>query len=118
MKETEAFRILGSADRQILLHELVRTDGGVAEEELARRVAARRHRISPESLSEEDIERAHVRLVHFHFPLLRELSIIEQNEDEVSLTKSERRDQLLKAASELEGWPYTVSRNPHLRDPD
>lgn len=109
MKETEAFRALGSADRQILLHELLQTDEGLPEEELARRVAARRHRTSPESLSEEDIRRAYIRLVHFHFPLLRELRIIERNEDEVSLTESERRDQLLDAATELDGWPYAAS---------
>ncbi|RDI73015.1 hypothetical protein DWB78_04870 [Halopelagius longus] len=108
MKETEAFRVLGSADRQILLHELVRADEGMAEEELARRVAARRHRTSPDSLGEEDIERAHIRLAHFHFPLLRDLRIIEQNEDEVCLTESERRDQLLEAAAELDEWPYAL----------
>lgn len=105
MKETEAFRALGSADRQILLYELVRRDGEVVEEELAREIAAHRHRIAPESISEEKINRAHMRLVHTHLPMLRELNLIEQDGSEVSLTDGEPKDQLLEVASEFGEWP-------------
>lgn len=105
MKETEAFKALSSADRQILLSELVRADGVVTEAELARRVAARRHHLSPKSVGGEEIDRAYIRLVHFHFPLLRELNVIEQDGEEVALTESEQRTQLLEAARELEEWP-------------
>lgn len=105
MKETEAFKALSSADRQILLSELVRADDVVTEGELARRVAAHRHQLSPKSVDREEIDRAYIRLVHFHFPLLRELDVIEQEGDEVALTESEQRTQLLEAARELEEWP-------------
>lgn len=105
MKETEAFRALGSADRQILLYELVCADEVVTEEELARQVAARRHQIPPRSVDEEKIERAYIRLVHLHFPLLRELNIIEQDGGTVDLIEGTQRAQLLEAARELEEWP-------------
>lgn len=105
MEETEAFRALGSADRQILLHELLRADGGVVETELARQIAARRHRLAPEAVSAEKIERAHLRLVHKHIPLLRELDVAESDDGEVTLTGERAREQLLEVASELEDWP-------------
>lgn len=105
MKETEAFRALGSADRQVLLHELVTTDGKTTEEELSRKVAARRHQIPPAKISEKKIERAHVRLVHVHLPLLLDLNIIERDDHKVTLTNDERRDQLLEAAEVIETWP-------------
>lgn len=73
MKETEVIKALASADCQVLLNELIHTDGRATEEDLARRVAAERHQIPPETISEEQAERAHVRLVHFHLPLLLEL---------------------------------------------
>lgn len=105
MEETEAFKVLGSADRQLLLYELIHSDRGENEEKLARRVAAYRHRSPPESISNEQVERAHIRLVHVHLPLLRRLGVIEQDGDEVTLTDDGCRDQLLDAATELEGWP-------------
>lgn len=104
MKEIAAFRALASADRQFLLHELVRTDGKASEEELSRQVAARRHQLAPETINEETIDRAHLRLVHVHFPLLRDLDIIECDEGTVALT-DECRDHLLEAAEMLEEWP-------------
>lgn len=104
MKESEAFKVLASADRQLLLYELVRTDAPTAEEELARKVAARRHQITPETISEEKVERAHVRLVHEHFPLLLDLDVIKQDGGKVALT-DECRDQWLEAAKALEVWP-------------
>lgn len=105
MKETEAFRVLCSADRQILLHELAQVDEAMDEEELARKISACRHGLPRESIGEEMMGRAHARLYHIHFPLLRELDIIEQEGGEVALTDGERKDQLLDVASELEGWP-------------
>lgn len=105
MKETEAFRVLGSADRQILLHELLRTDEGMTEERLARQLAARRHRLPPTRVSEEMIQRARIRLIHVHFPLLRELDLLEQDDGEVVLTAGKHQERLLEAATELEDWP-------------
>lgn len=104
MRETEAFRVLASADRQLLLHELVCTDEPATEGELSRKVAARRHQISPETISEEKIERAHVRLIHEHLPLLLDLNVIERDGDRVALTDA-CRDQWLEAAKTLEVWP-------------
>ena len=43
MDETEAYRMLVSADRQLLLHKLVHADREVSEEDLSRHVAAGRH---------------------------------------------------------------------------
>ncbi|SFG92874.1 hypothetical protein SAMN04488063_3347 [Halopelagius inordinatus] len=105
MEETEAFRVLGSADRQLLLYELIHSDRGVSEERLARRVAAYRHRSPPESVGSEQVERAHIRLVHVHLPLLRRLDVVERDGDQVTLTDNRSRDQLLEAAAELDGWP-------------
>lgn len=105
MDETEVIRVLASADRQLLLHELVRMDGKTTEEELSRRVAAGRHQISLETVSEEKIDCAHFRLTHVHLPLLLDLNIIEWNEGKLALTDDEHRNQLLETAEALEAWP-------------
>lgn len=105
MEETKAIRALASADRQLLLNELIHTDGRVTEEELARRVAAGRHQIPPENISEEQAERAHIRLVHFHLPLLLDLDIIEWDNGEVTFAHDMCRDDLLDASELLEEWP-------------
>lgn len=104
MNESAIFRMLASADRQLLLYELERADEPLTEEELARRVAARRHDISPDKVSAEKVERAHIRLVHKHFPLLRGLDVIEQTGDGLALN-DECRDEWIEAAKTLEAWP-------------
>lgn len=104
MKETDALQALASADRQILLRELVQTDGGVDETELARKIAADRHNLPPEAVSEEKVERARVRLYHVHLPLLSDLDIVDWEDGTVAFTDDERRDQLLDVASEFGDW--------------
>lgn len=104
MKESAAYRMLASADRQLLLYELERADGPLTEEELARRVAARRYGISPEKISTDKVERAHVRLVHKHFPLLLGLDVIERSGGGLVLN-DERREQWIVAAKTMEAWP-------------
>lgn len=105
MEETEAVRVLASADRQLLLNELIRSDGRTTEEALAQSVAARRHRIPPETVSAEQAERAHVRLVHFHLPLLHDFGIIEWDDGEVTFAHGSCPDQLLDATELLDEWP-------------
>ena len=107
MKRTDAFRVLASADRQLVLHELVRGPDPVTVDTLSQRVAARRHRVPPGTVSDAQAERAQIRLVHQHFPQLeeRDLIAVDWKEREVSLTDSENVDALLDAAGELEQWP-------------
>lgn len=103
---TEAFRVLASADRQLVLHEL--TEGNETTiEGISRQVAARRHRIDPERITDGKVERAHIRLVHTHFPRLREVGLVDIDWDdgEVAFTDEECVDQLFDAAAELESWP-------------
>lgn len=109
MKQTEAFRVLASADRQLVLHELLEHDGAADIDEISQQVAARRHRLSSGKIDDGMIERAHVRLVHAHFPHLqaRNLIDIDWDDEAVVLTDDECVDQLLKAAEELESWPPT-----------
>lgn len=45
MKQAEAFHVLASADRQLILHELVEREGEASIDEISRQVAVRRHRI-------------------------------------------------------------------------
>nr|WP_317176181.1 hypothetical protein [Halovivax sp. KZCA124] len=107
MERTEAYRVLTSADRQLVLHELVESNGAVAIDDLSRRVAARRHRISPDQISDTKTQRARVRLVHTHFPLLRDKKVITVDWDtrQVSLTSDENREHLFEAAKVLDSWP-------------
>jgi len=105
VKETEAFRVLASADRQLLLYELARAERALSEKELARRIAAQRHQTAPDKISEDEISRAHVRLIHVHLPWLRDLDIVEQSEGEVALTDHEHTRQLFEAAESLGDWP-------------
>lgn len=109
MKQTEAFRVLASADRQLVLHELLERDGTASIDDLSRQVAARRHRLSSGKIDDAMVERAHVRLVHAHFPHLqaRELIDIDWDDEAVALTDEECVDQLLEAADELDSWPPT-----------
>lgn len=104
MDETEVFKILASADRQILLQVLASADETATEKELSRIVAAQRHDISPEAVSEEEIKRARIRLVHKHLPKLLEQNVIEQDGNKVALTDG-GRDQWIEAAKTLGGWP-------------
>lgn len=107
MDQTDAFRILASADRQLILHELVAGTESVSVITLSQRVAARRHKIPPETVSDTQAERAQVRLVHLHFPRLeeREVITVDWDDREVALTDSENVDALLTAATELDQWP-------------
>lgn len=107
MDQTEAFRVLASADRQLLLHELVENEGEIAIAAAARQVAARRHRISPETISDDRVERAHIRLVHTHIPYLidSDLVTVDWDEREMALAGGENIAELFEAADELAGWP-------------
>lgn len=107
MNQREAFHVLASADRQLVLHELLEQDGEASVEELARQVAARRHRIPPATIADRKIERAQVRLVHNHFPRLadRDVVDIDWNERTVTLTEGESVDSLFDAAEEIGNWP-------------
>lgn len=107
MDQVEAFHILASADRQLILHELLEKEQEASIEELSLQVAARRHRIPPEKISDAKVRCAHVRLVHTHLPVLQDNDIINVNWDnsEVSLLNGGDVDQLFDAAKELESWP-------------
>ncbi len=107
MKQTEAFRVLASADRQLILHELCKNDGKATVDELAEQVAVRRHRISPDEITDDRIARAHVRLHHTQLPQLVENGVIshDPNEETVVLHDNESVEQLFAAAEEIEGWP-------------
>ena len=76
-------------------------------EGISRQVAARRHRIDPERITDEKVERAHIRLVHTHVPQLREAGLVDVDceDGEVVFTDDECVDQLFEAAAELESWP-------------
>lgn len=104
MEQMEAFHVLASADRQHALQELVEREGVASVEELSRQVAARRHRVRPEKLTDREVERAHVRLVHTHFPLLTETDVIsiDKNDDAIRLEDGEAVDRVLEAANELD----------------
>lgn len=106
MDRTEALAVLASADRQLVLHELVERDRTVTLEGLSRSVAARRHQIPPEDLDDRKVERARYRLRHTHLPKLAEEEIIDSNwEDSVSLADGERADRVFGLSEELECWP-------------
>lgn len=107
MERTEALHLLASADRQYALHELLSATDETTVEELSRLVAARRHRTRPEKLSEAEIERAQVRLVHTHLPRLVENGIVtvDWTDGRVVVTDSGPVDDLLEAGEELPEWP-------------
>ncbi|WP_081443521.1 DUF7344 domain-containing protein [Haloterrigena turkmenica] len=107
MDQIEAFRVLASADRQLVLHELVERDGTTCIKELSREVASRRHQIPSQKISDTKVKRAHIRLVHGSLPLLQEKGIINVNREEnkVSLASKPEVDQLFDAAEELESCP-------------
>ncbi|RQG97745.1 hypothetical protein EA473_00570 [Natrarchaeobius chitinivorans] len=107
MEKIEAFHVLASADRQLVLDELAKRDGEASIDELSRQVAGRRHRISPEAISTTKTERARVRLIHTHLPRLAETNVVDLNWEEktVSLRDIEETDRLFEAADELENWP-------------
>jgi hypothetical protein len=106
MDRTEALAVLASADRQLVLHELVERDRTVTLEGLSRSVAARRHQIPAADLDDRKIDRARYRLRHTHLPKLAEEEIIDPNwEDSVSLADGERADRVFGLSEELECWP-------------
>ncbi|WP_246998094.1 DUF7344 domain-containing protein [Halosolutus gelatinilyticus] len=109
MEQTEAFWILASVDRQLLLHELLEHEGTAPIDGLSRQVAARRHSVASEKIDDGTIDRARIRLVHSHLPRLEEKRVIDVDWDDeaVSLTRDESVAQLLEAATELESWPPT-----------
>ena len=107
MDQRDAFRVLASADRQLVLYELVDQNEPVSIGSLSQTIAARRHRVSTETVSDAQTDRAQVRLVHLHFPQLMERDIItvDWSDDKVSLADTEHVYVLLEAAEELEPWP-------------
>lgn len=105
MKEVEAFRVLASADRQLLLQELLERNGEAPLRELSKKIAVRRHRISPDSIDDSKVKRAQIRLVHEHLPLLEDYNIIDFRDEKVALTNEECINQLFGSAEELGSWP-------------
>lgn len=107
MELTEAFRVLASADRQYALHVLLERDEEITVASLTREVAARRHRTVPEKLTDAEVERARIRLVHTHLPCLAEMGIVEVDwaDGTVEPTDGEARERIEEAAEELEWRP-------------
>ena len=107
MNQTEAFHVLASADRQLVLHELLARDEPVTVDELSREVAARRHRLPPEKVTGGMVERAQVRLVHGHLPKLAQKDVVDVDwrDRTVALIEGESVEQLFDAATELDSWP-------------
>lgn len=107
MEQTELFRVLASVDRQLLLYELLERDGSAAIRELAREIAAHRHRLSPAEVDDESVARAELRMKHVHLPHLcdRHILAYDDNGDHVSVTDHENVALLFEAATELPGWP-------------
>ncbi|SEQ72617.1 DUF7344 domain-containing protein [Natrinema salaciae] len=114
MERTEAFRLLASADRQLLLHELCKQDGEATVSELAERVAARRHQISLDKISDEHRERASIRLHHTHLSQLAEADVIshDASDETVVLHDDEPVDDLFDAAAEIADGPERSARTP------
>lgn len=104
MDDTDVFLALDSADRQILLSELVTTDGPVSEVALTRTVAARRHQAPRESVREPTVHRTYLRLMHVHLPLLVDVDVVTRD-DEVALTDDACRERLLEAADVIDASP-------------
>lgn len=104
------FRILASADCQLRLYDLASAEKPVAETELACQIAAQRYQVDPEKISDDKINRAYIRLIHVYLPWLRDLNIIERNEDKVGLTDHEQTDQLFEAAALLDAGRQMIYR--------
>ncbi|NKE34934.1 hypothetical protein GWG54_03705 [Natronococcus sp. JC468] len=106
MDRTEALEVLASADRQLVLHELLRLDGAIGLEELSRSVAARRHQLEPAELDERAVERARFRLTRIHLPKLAERQVIGSDWSEtVSLADGTNADRVFGVAEELDCFP-------------
>ncbi|MDS0473963.1 hypothetical protein [Natrinema sp. 1APR25-10V2] len=107
MDQSDAFRILASADRQYLFHELVERDGASTVETLSRIVAVRRHRTTLGNVSDAEIDRTRVRLVHIHLPQLLERGIVDVDwsDETVAFSEDAEIDLLLESAAELDQWP-------------
>lgn len=114
MNRTEAVHVLASADRQLVLHELVTGDGTATVGELSREVAARRHRLAAEKVTSGMVDRAQVRLVHTHLPALAKNDVVEVDwtDRTVALREGENADRVFDAAAELDGWPPDDLRIP------
>lgn len=107
MDRRDAYRVLASADRQLVLHELLDGEESVGVDELARQVAARRHRLRPRRVSEDQLSRARVRLVHVHLPLLAERELVADDwpDGTVTLAEGANLERVLDAGDRLETWP-------------
>lgn len=107
MEQTDAVRLLASADRQLVLHELVDRDGTASIGTLSRRVAMRRHQVSHGRLSERQIHRAEIRLLHIHVPFLNERDVVavDWDREDVSLGDRGAVETVLEAPAELDQWP-------------
>ncbi len=102
MDQLEAFRILASEDRQIVLRELFDQEGEASIDDISRQVASERNQTSPDNISDETFERAKIRLVHSHLPRMAEENVIEKSDNMATLRSRECVIKVLEAAEELE----------------
>lgn len=109
--------ILASADRQIVLDELLVRNEELAVETLSEIVAARRHKLSPESVTETMVKQAQIRLVHEHLPTLADAGIINVSwsTQTITLCDGENTTRLLETAAELDNWPPADLQEPSRR---
>ena len=107
MEEPEALRVVASADRQIVLQELSEANSTISVKELSRKVASRRNRTPPSSISDKRVRYAQIRLVHRHLPLLEDRDVIDAawRDGEVKFTDEESVEQLFQVADDLQNWP-------------
>ncbi|WP_254763315.1 DUF7344 domain-containing protein [Natrinema marinum] len=115
MEQSDAFKVLASADRQYMFHELVERNGTSTVDSLSKRVAVRRHRTTPENVTDAEVDRTRVRLIHIHLPQLLERGIVDVDWTDGTVTFAEDAEVelLLEAAAELDQWPP----KPRVRQP-
>ncbi|OVE85479.1 DUF7344 domain-containing protein [Natronolimnobius baerhuensis] len=117
MNRTETVHILASADRQIILDELLVREDPIPIEALSRIVASRRHKLPPANVTETRVEQAQSRLVHKHLPELADSATIDidWSSETVTLCEGDSLQQLLETAAELDTWPPTDLQGPTHR---
>ena len=78
--DDDAFAVLASERRRILLRRLRAVDGHASVRDLARAVTASERDADPETVSEEAIERVSVTLHHVHLPKLADAGYLRYDE--------------------------------------
>ena len=95
LSNDDIFSILGNSRRRLLLYYLEEYDGSADMQTLARHIAATENDVAVDELAKDEVRRVYISLHQHHVPNLCEFGIVDYEEEQAVVTKTDRLDAMM-----------------------